>query len=340
MGADQCSIRFFTKKDAMPGALSGERVAVIGYGHLGRPCALNLRDSGVEPLLVGNIADEYAELARAEGFAVLPIGEAVAASDVVLCLIPDEVIPEVFAADIAPNLAPGAAIAFASGYNLAYGLIHPQETVDLLLMAPRMAGDNARQRYLEKQGFFAYLAVDQDASGRAWRRLLGLADAIGILDAGAMELDARREADIDLLIEQTMGAVLGTAILTAFSAGEEAGIPPEAMVLEMYMSGEMEMVFRAFREQGFFRASQSHGPTALYGGFLRTMQFMMSDLGATFRQILEEIRSGQFAQQFQAEREAGYPNLTQAEAMTQGDSPISQAEARVRGMLAGSREQA
>jgi ketol-acid reductoisomerase len=103
--------------------------------------------------------------------------------------------------------------------------------------------------------------------------------------------------------------------------------------MEMYMSGEMEMVFRSFREEGFFRAASVHGPTALYGGFVRTMQFMGSGLGGTFREILEEIRSGAFARKFQAERQAGYPVLSQAEAMSMDDSPIARAERRVRKML-------
>jgi ketol-acid reductoisomerase len=196
-----------------------------------------------------------------------------------------------------------------------------------------MAGENARQRYLQKEGFFAYVSVESDASGKAWPRLLGLADAVGVLHAGALELDARREADIDLFIEQTMGAVLGVAVMQAFAIGEHAGIPPEALVMEMYMSGEMEMVFRSFREEGFFKASSVHGPTALYGGFMRTMQFMGSGLGATFGEILKEIQSGEFARKFQAERQSGYPVLSQAEAMSIADSPIAQAEQCVREML-------
>ena len=340
MTAENKSIRFFAAKDAEPGALNGERLAVLGYGHLGRPFALNLRDATHEamgrdasPLVVGNNADEYADQARADGFTVLPIGAAVAASDVVLILLPDEVIPEVFAEEIAPNLAPGSAIVFASGYTLAYGLVEPSAGIDVLLLAPRMAGENARQRFLDGQGFYAYVSVEQDASAKAWTRLLGLADAVGILRAGALELDARREADIDLFIEQTVGAVLGVAIMNAFFIGEEAGIPPEALVMEMYMSGEMEMVFRAFRQEGFFQASSVHGPTALYGGFIRVMPLMQSDLSATFHETLAEIQSGEFAQRFQAEREAGYPALAQAEAMSTADSPIAQAEARVRAML-------
>jgi ketol-acid reductoisomerase len=212
-------MRFFTSRHAEPGALHAERIAVLGYGHLGRPLALNLRDSGVEGLVIGNIEDKYSARARQDRFDVLSIAAAVAG------------------------------------------------------------------------------------------------------------------ADIDLFIEQTLGAVLGTAVMQAFAIGEDAGIPPEALVMEMYMSEEMEMVFRAFRELGFFNASSAHGPTALYGGFVRTMQFMGSGLGGIFRDILEEIQSGEFARKFQAEREAGYPMLTQAEAMSTADSPIAQAEARVRAML-------
>lgn len=326
------AIRFFTDEDADPDALAGERVAVVGYGNLGRTVALNLRDSGVS-LVVGNIEDAYAEQARDEGFTVLPPGEAVASSDIALILLPDEIIPEAFKDDLAPSLPSGSAIVFASGYNLAYGLIEPPAGIDVLLLAPRMAGENARQRYLNRDGFYAYISVEQEASGRAWKRLLGLAHAAGVLWAGALELDARREADIDLFIEQTVGAVIGVAIMNAFEIGVEAGLPPETMVLEMYMSGEMELVWRGFREQGFFRSATVHGPTAQFGGMIWTMQLMGTEIGAKFRQALEEIQSGEFARQFQADREAGYPTLSIAQAMIEEDSPIAQAEAQVREML-------
>jgi ketol-acid reductoisomerase len=326
-------IRFFTAKDADPQVLQNQNIAVLGYGHLGRPFAMNLRDSKVGNLVVGNIKDRYATAALEDGFEVTSIPDAVKHADISLVLFSDEVIPEIFEADIAPQLKHGSAIVFASGYTLAYQLISPPEGVDVYLLAPRMAGTNARQRFLDGTGFFAYISVENDASGNAWPRLLGLANAVGILSAGAIELDAKTEADIDLFIEQTMGVVLGVAVMQAFAIGEDAGIPPEALVMEMYMSGEMETVFKAFREEGFFNASSVHGPTALYGGFIRTMEFMGSGMGAAFEKILDEIRRGEFARKFQAERDAGYPMLSQAEAMSMADSPIAQAESRVRKLL-------
>ncbi len=326
-------VRCFTQADADPQALQGECVAVLGYGHLGQPFALNLRDSGVSSIVIGNIEDSYAGLARQEGFEVVPLAEAARRADIALVLLSDEVIPEVYAAEIAPHLKPGTAIVFGSGYTLGYGLIQPAADLDVLLLAPRMAGENARQRYQRGEGFYAYVNVEQEASGKAWRRLLGLASGVGILRAGALQLNARQEADLDLLIEQTVGAAVGVALMNAFFLGVEAGLPAEAMVMEMYMDEEMESVWRGFREVGLMVSSNAHGPTAMYGGFIRTMQLLNSDLPNKFRETLQDIQSGAFARQFQAEREAGYPMLAQAQMMAVADHPISQAEARLRQML-------
>lgn len=331
-------IRFFTAEDAPAEGLKQERVAVVGYGHLGRPFALNLRDHGVSRLTVGNIEDAYADQARADGFPVMSIPAAVGGSDILLLLLSDEVIPEVFQDHIAPYLEEGKAVVLASGYNLAYGLIQPPTDIDVLLLAPRMAGENARQRYQVGEGFYAYVSVEQESSGRAWQRLLGLAEGVGVLQAGALELSASLEADLDLYVEQTVGAVMGVAILTAFSQGAEAGIPPEALIMEMYMSEEMEMVWRAFREQGFFNASNAHGPTAMFGGFIKTMEFMGSDLADLFLSTLDQIRSGEFAERFQAEREAGYPILDRAIEMTTEESPLALAEERLRALMAGRKQ--
>ncbi len=319
------ALRLFTEKDADPHALDGERIGILGYGHLGRPFALNLRDSGVKNLVIGNVPDDYAAQARSEGFTVVSLAEA-AEADIVLVLLPDEVIPEVFKPHIASHLKANSAIVFASGYNLAYGLIQPPAGVDILLLAPRMAGENARQRYLKGQGFYAYISVEQDFSGKAWKRLLGLAHGVGVLKAAAMELSLKLEADLDLFIEQTLGAVVGVGIMTAYACGQAAGIPVEALALEMYIDEEMETVWRGFREQGFFRSSVAHGPTAMFGGYLRTMQLMQLEMGTHFTKILEEIHNGEFARQFQAERAAGYPMLSQANAMIFNDNPISKVE--------------
>lgn len=321
-------VTVYSAADAPAGALVGEAVAVLGYGNLGRTAALNLRDSDVK-LVIGNREDDYAARARAEGFEVVSLAEA-ATADVVFVLLPDEVIPDVFAQEIAPALRPGSAIAFASGYSLAFNLIHPPDTVDILLVAPRMAGAAARAAYVAGNGFWACVGVEADRSGRAQRRMLGLAEGLGALRAGAIEMRAADEAALDLFVEQTVGPLLGAAILAAFEVGREAGLPPEVLVMEMYMSGEMETVFRGFRELGFFRASEEHGPTAVFGGLLRTLDLDREAMADRFRGVLEDIRSGSFARRFQDEAHNGYPVLDMARAMIHGPSPVTEAEDRLR----------
>jgi len=321
-------VTIYRAADVPADALTGEAVAVLGYGNLGRTAALNLRDSGVK-ILIGNREDEYAARARAEGFEVVPLAAA-AAADVVFVLLPDEVIPEVFPRDVAPALRPGSAIAFGSGYSVAFGLIHPPDTVDVLLVAPRMAGAAARERYLSGEGFWACVGVEADRSGRAQRRMLGLAEGLGALRTGAVQMRAADEAALDLFIEQTVGPLLGAAIMAAFEVGCEAGLPPEVLVLEMYMSGEMETVYRGFREAGFFRASGEHGPTAVFGGLLRTMELDREAIAERFRAVMAEIRNGSFARRFQDEANNGYPVLDVAREMIHGPSPITEAEDRLR----------
>jgi ketol-acid reductoisomerase len=325
--------RIFRAADAEPDALAGERVAVIGYGHLGRTAALNLRDAGVD-LRVATREDESAARARAEGFPVVPLAEA-ATADLLLLLLPDEVIPEVFARDLAPRLRPGSAVVFASGYCLAYELVDPGPAVDVLLLAPRMGGEAARERFRRGEGFWAYVGVEADRSGRARRRLLGLCAALGVLRQGAIETSAATEALVDLFVEQTVGPLLGAALMTAFDVGVAAGVSPGLLVMELYMSGEMESVFRAFREEGLLRAARSHGATALFGGLSRTLEIDRDALRERFQAVLEDLRSGAFAKRFQQEALAAYPVLRLAREMIETPSPLSRAEDELRSAAQG-----
>src|SRR5713101_2076124 len=327
----ESKVKVYRASDAPQQGLAGEVVAVLGYGNLGRTAALNLRDS-VAKVRVGNREDEYAERARAEDFEVVPI-EVAAADDIVFLLLPDEVLPSVFPALVAPAVRPGSAIAFASGYSLAYGLITPPDTVDVLLVAPRMAGISARERFQSGKGFGAGVGVEADRSGRARQRMLALSEALGVLRAGAVEMSAAAEAALDLFVEQSVGALLGMAIMLAFEVGREAGIPDEALVMEMYMSGEMEVVFRSFREAGFFRSSEDHGPTAVFGGITRTLEMDREAMMTVFRKILADITSGGFASRFQDEARSGYPMLEVAKSIMHGPSPIADAEERIRRLV-------
>jgi ketol-acid reductoisomerase len=318
----------FTRADADPAALAEETVAVIGYGNLGSSIADNLAAAGLD-VVVGNRDDEYRARAAADGFAVADIGEAVAMADVVYVLISDEAIPACFDDVVAPRLRPGSAVCFASGYCLAYGLVTPPRDIDVLLLAPRMVG-SAIGRSGDGGGYVAYLSIERDVSGRARERLLGLALAAGALDRGAVRVAAVDEAALDLFVEQSVGPLVGVAIQLAFEVGVTAGLPPEALVLELYQSGEMAEVFRSFAERGFYRAVVEHGATAQYGGYLRTLDLDTESIRKRFVAVLDDIRSGGFAAKFQAEASAGAPALQLIAAMTAGDDPMSRAEESIR----------
>jgi len=165
----------------------------------------------------------------------------------------------VFGGEIAPALKPGSAIAFGSGYSLAFGLIQPPEAVDVLLVAPRVAGTSARARYLAGQGFWACIGVEADCSGRAQQRMLGLAAGLGVLRAGAIQMSAKMEAGRSTSSWSRPSGPSSDGDHDGFRGPRATMAFREALVLELYMSGEMEAVFQAFRETGFLRAPKITG---------------------------------------------------------------------------------
>lgn len=321
---------FYGEGDADPSALEQQRVAIVGYGNLGCPAACNLRDSGVEVVVGGRRGNASAERARADGFRVIDIDEAIATGDVVWLAVPDETVPNLLSPTAPVRPKPGALLVFSSGYCLAYGLVKLPEDVDAVLLAPRMIGGRLRERFEQGEGFYSFISVEQDASGTARARLLALALAFGTLRRGALEIPADTEAALDLFVEQTVGPELGTAILSAFEVGSQLGLPSEALALELYLSGEMAATWQAFAEQGFFRGVRLHGHAASFGGFVRMGDIDADAMKARFRSTLEDITSGRFANRFQEELAAGSPTRELIDAMIDGDDPLTAAENRVR----------
>jgi ketol-acid reductoisomerase len=285
--------------DADLGMLEDQTVALIGYGNQGRSQALNLRDSGVN-VIVGSIRDHSAAEAKQDGFRVLSIAEASEQADVVMLLIPDEIMPEVFTKDVAPNLSPGNLVVFASGYNIAFDLITPPAYVDVALVAPRMIGIGVRETFVAGTGFPSFVCVHHDVSGSAKARMLSIAKAIGSTRAGCIEMSMHDEATLDLFTEQAFGPAFGRVLMTAIELLVEAGYPPEAVMLELYLSGEFAYSFDKMREVGMMKQMDFHSRTSQYGTVTRGARFM--ELGAPIKQkmseVLEEIRSGSFANEW------------------------------------------
>lgn len=306
--------RIYYDEDASLEPLAGKTVAVVGYGNQGRSQALNLRDSGVA-LVVGNVEDECAARARADGFAPVAIEEAARRGEVVLLLLPDEVQPEVYERSIAPNLRPGDALCFAHGYNVAFGHIAPRAEIDVVMVAPRMIGAGVRDRYVSGEGFPSFVGVHRDATGRAEQTMLAIARGIGSTRAGCLEMSFNDEASLDLFTEQAFGPAMGAAMRSAMETLVEAGYPPEAVLLELFMSGELAYSLEKAAELGMIRQWELHSHTSQYGGMTRSARFADVDLKSRMREVLEEIRSGAFAREWQAEQAAGLPVFRQVKEM-------------------------
>ncbi len=326
-------MRVYHDQDADLTLLEGRRIAVIGYGNQGRAQALNLRDSG-QDVLVGNRDDEYAGQAREDGFDVLPIEESVAQAHILMLLIPDEVAPEVFETEIAAHLDEGNVLVFASGYNIAFDFIVPPRFVDVVLVAPRMIGAGVRDLYLAGGGFPSFIGVAQDYSGQARAIALALARGIGSTQAGVVQVTFAQEAELDLFTEQCFGPAFGHVLTTAVNLLLDEGYPAEAVLLELYMSGELSYTLGKIAELGLVEQSALHSRTSQYGSMSRGMRFILPELRTKMLEGLEEIRSGQFAQEWAAEQAAGCPTLeTLREAAR--SLPLRQMEQELRQALKG-----
>ncbi len=292
--------------DADLGVLADETLAVIGYGNQGRSQALNLRDSGLQ-VIVGSRPDASAEQAREEGFDVVGIAEACRRADAVLLLIPDEIMPEVYERDVAPALQAGDLLDFASGYNVAFGGVTPAPDLDVVLLAPRMIGPGVRDSYVSGEGFPSFVGVHQDATGRARQRMLALARGVGSTRAGCLEMSMHDEASLDLFTEQGFGPAFGCVLTTAVQTLVDAGYPPEAVLLELYMSGELAYTFQKIREVGMLKQMDFHSQTSQYGSITRSAHF--ADLAEPMKErmlrSLDAIRSGEFAAEWSGLREQG-----------------------------------
>jgi ketol-acid reductoisomerase len=292
----------YYEKDADLAALAGVRVAVVGYGNQGRSWALNLRDSGIDVRVCAR-ADESRQQAIADGFAA---GDVASANDAdVLCvLVPDDVIPTLPLTPSERSLT-----ILASGYNYAFDRFSPAG--DQAMIAPRMLGPEVRLCYQEGIGFITALGIHRDVTGTALQRTLAVAHAIGGLKQGAIEMTARQEAILDLAVEQALSPAL-THVNGAFVATMlDHGIPLEAVVTELVLSGEVERTYRLLREQGFARQMEYHSPTSQYGQLSRRGAFDHLDVLERMRELVADIASGQFADEWDRERDGGHRRLAE-----------------------------
>jgi ketol-acid reductoisomerase len=311
-------------------ALLTGKVAILGYGSQGHAHALNLADSGVD-VMVGLREESSSRTAAEEaGLKVGTVPEAVRDAQIVAFLLPDGPQAEVYAEEVAPNLAPGAALLFAHGFSIHYGRITPPEGHDVIMVAPKGPGHILRRVFEDGYGIPALIAVQQDASGQARELALGYAAGIGSARVGIIETTFKDETETDLFGEQSvLCGGLTQLIQLGFETLTEAGYAPELAYYECLH--EVKLIVDLIYEGGIERMHYSISDTAEYGSHAVGPRVVDEHVRENMRKVLRDIQDGTFAREWIAEMDRGAPALAEARAKL-AETEIEQVGKRLRAL--------
>jgi ketol-acid reductoisomerase len=314
--------------------IKGMKVAVVGYGSQGHAHALNMMDSGVENVVVALRAGSgSAKKAEAAGLKVMEIAEAAGWCDLIMMCMPDELQADTFREHIAPNLRDGAAIAFAHGLNVHFGLIEPKKTIDVLMMAPKGPGHTVRSEFQRGGGGVPCLvAVDNDASGKALEIGLSYCSAIGGGRSGIIETTFKEECETDLFGEQAvLCGGLVEMIRMGFETLVEAGYAPEMAYFECLH--EVKLIVDLIYEGGIANMNYSISNTAEYGEYVSGPRILPYDeTKARMKAVLTDIQQGRFVRDWMLECKAGQPSF-KAIRRNNDAHQIEQVGEKLRGMM-------
>ena len=298
-------VKMYYEKDCNLDALNGKTIAIIGYGSQGHAHALNLRDSGCNVIVGLRKGGKSWPVAEKDGFEVYTVAEASKKADIIMILINDEVQAQVYKTEIAPNLEEGNAIAFAHGFNIRYKQIVAPEGVDVFMAAPKGPGHTVRSQYVAGKGVPCLIAVEQDATGKAYDIALAYIAGIGGARAGILETTIDEETETDLFGEQTVlcGGVVDL-MQCGFEVLVEAGYKPENAYFECIH--EMKLIIDLINKAGIAGMNYSISDTAEFGEYVSGPRVLPHDeIKANMRKVLSDIQDGTFAGKWIAENKNG-----------------------------------
>ncbi len=300
--------QMFYDDDADLSVVQGRHVAVLGYGSQGHAHALSLRDSGVDVRVGLPEGSRSRPKAEAEGLRVLTPYEACEEADLIVVLAPDPAQRDLYREAIEPNLVEGDALFFGHGFNIRFGYIQPPASVDVCMVAPKGPGHLVRREFSEGRGVPVLVAVENDASGKAWELALSYAKGIGGLRAGGIKTTFTEETETDLFGEQTVLCGGVSSLITAgFETLTEAGYQPEVAYFECLH--ELKLIVDLMYEGGIAKQRWSVSDTAEYGDYVSGPRIIDDSVKQRMRDVLEDIKSGAFADRFIKDQDAGAPEF-------------------------------
>ena len=284
--------------------LDGKKVAILGYGSQGHAHALSLQDSGVDVRVGLYEGSKSKAKAEADGLRVFSNADAAAEADFIMFTLPDPIQRDVYEKDVKPNLKAGDTIMFAHGFNIRYGFIVAPTDVDVSMIAPKAPGHRVREVFMEGSGVPGLVAIHQDASGNALANALAYAKGIGCTRAGVIETTFAEETETDLFGEQTVlcGGV-SELVKAGFETLVEAGYQPEIAYFECLH--ELKLIVDLFYEGGISYMRYSVSDTAEWGDYKSGPKIVTDETRAAMRQVLADIQSGAFAEEWMDEYHSG-----------------------------------
>jgi len=323
--------KIYYEADADLGRLRGRTIAIMGYGSQGHAHALNLRDSGLDVIVGLYEGSKSWEAAEREGLPVMTPDRAAAQADIIMLLVPDDRQRDLFQHSIRDQLKPGKTLMFAHGFNIQYGQVQPPPEIDVSMVAPKSPGHIMRDMYVEGVGVPALVAVHQNPSGNALPDALAYAKGLGCTRAGVIETTFQEEVETDLFGEQSVLCGGISALMKAgFETLVEAGYQPEVAYFECM--NEMKLIVDLIFQGGLARMRYSVSDTAEFGDYVSGPRIIDDHVRQNMRQILAEIRSGEFARTWILENQAGRPVFNALRARER-EHPIEKIGAELRSMM-------
>ncbi len=301
-------MRVYYDRDCDINLIKDMKIAILGYGSQGHAHALNLRDSGAKNIAIAlREGSPSRAKAESEGLKTMDIEAAAKWCDVIMFTMRDELQEQTYKAQVHDNLRDGAAMAFAHGLNIHFGLIEAKKTVDVIMMAPKGPGHTVRGEYAKGGGVPCLVAVDNDASGRALEIGKSYCSAIGGGRSGIIETNFREECETDLFGEQAVlcGGIV-ELIRLGFETLVEAGYAPEMAYFECLH--ETKLIVDLIYEGGIANMNYSISNTAEYGEYVSGPRILpYEQTKKAMKEVLTDIQNGKFVRDFMTENAVGGP---------------------------------